>query len=81
MKKTGKGRYMVDLLFMGEGGTPALLLSWSVKFGGNMIEKKFLSGAVGAAYSLPLLFFKFSRAQIVRTHQNKKVVMRSHIGD
>ena len=56
----------------GEGGTPALLLSPRVKFGGNVIEKDFLSGAVSAAYSLPLLFFKFFRAQIVRTHQNKK---------
>lgn len=37
-----------------------------------MIEKKFLSGAVGAAYFLPLLFFKFSRGQIVRTHLNEK---------
>lgn len=72
MKNTGKGSHMVDLLFMGEGGSPAFLLSRSVKFGGNMIEKKFLSGAVGAAYSLSLLFFKFSRAQIVRTHLNEK---------
>lgn len=63
---------MVDLLFMGEGGTPAFLLSRSVKFGGNVIEKNLLSGAVSAAYSLPLLFFKFSRGQIVNPHQNKK---------
>lgn len=47
-----------------------------------MIEKNLLSGAVSAAYSLPLLFFKFSRAQIVRTHLNeKKVMMRCHIDD
>lgn len=43
---------MVDLLFMGEGGTPAFLLSRSVKFGGNMMSKKFFSSTIDVADSL-----------------------------
>ena len=42
----------------GEGGTPALLLSLRVKFGGNMIVRKLLGGAADAADFRPLMFFK-----------------------
>ena len=56
----------------GEGGTPAFLLSLRVKIGGNMIARKLLGGAVDAPDCSPLLFFKFSHAQMMCTHQNGK---------
>lgn len=37
-----------------------------------MIDRKLLGGAVDAPDCSPLLFFKFSHAQMMCTHQNEK---------
>lgn len=71
MKNTGKGRYMVDLLFMGEGGTPAFLLSLKMKFGGNMMCKKFFSSTIDVADSLLFCPSNF-RMDICYVYTSKK---------